>query len=163
LTGGDNWANLTGPAIKAAATRAAAPWLRDLSIDFFTQDTDLDRAVLGLSGNLATFYEILYSQGRFLSEDAEARLGVVCRAMGAGYMLLRNMSREAKLLHFKITPKVHKVQHIPFLANCMNPRFVQNYAEESLIGTCTKIWGRSMAGRHHRFVQRNALTKNWSA
>ena len=94
-----------------------------------------------------------------MSDDAVARLRVVCLAMGAAYMRLRNLSMRAGLLHFKITPKVHKVQHIPLLASCINPRFVQNYAEESLIGTCTKIWGRPMAGRHQRFVQHNALVK----
>ena len=159
LTAGDGWAFLGGPAIKAAATRAAAPWLKDLAAHFFTEDTDLDRAVVQLTDNLAAFYQILYSEGMFMSAGAEARLKAVCLSIGTACMRLRNLSMRAGLLHFKITPKVHKVQHVPMLASCINPRFCQNYAEESLIGTCTKIWGRSMAGRHQQFVQRNALVK----
>ena len=159
LKGADGWGSLCGPAIKAAATRGSAPWLKALCIAFFTSGSELDHTVLVLSLSLARFYEILYSQGRFLTDAALVELGTVTRRMGTAYQQLRNMSREAGLLHFKITPKVHKVQHIPFLSACINPRFVQNYCEESLIGTCCKIWHRSVSGRYQAHVQRNTLRK----
>ena len=79
--------------------------------------------------------------------------------MGLAYQELREISRLAGRMCFKVTPKVHKVQHLPLYSSCLNPRHVQNYAEESLIGTSTKIWARSVSGRHTQSVQPNVLVK----
>ena len=54
---------LAGPSIKAALTRACAPWIRDLGQQYCTSDTDEDRAVRQLTEALAGFYHILYTEG----------------------------------------------------------------------------------------------------
>ena len=74
-------------------------------------------------------------------------------------MRLREIARVKKWPLWNVTPKVHKMQHVPLLATVLNPRCVQNYAEESLIGTCTAIWARSVAGRYRSVVQRAVLAK----
>ena len=74
-------------------------------------------------------------------------------------MQLREVARQKGWLLWNVTPKVHKMQHVPLLASVINPRFVQNYAEESLIGTCTAIWARSVSGRYRSVAQRAVLAK----
>ena len=133
------WAQLHGPAIKAAATRSCAPWLRQLCVDFLAPDTERNRLVLQLATDLVAFYEILYATGRFLSDEELGRFKEVCERFGTNYQALREHSRVVKLLHFKVTPKVHKMQHLPLLSEVLNPRWVQNYCEESLVGTSTHL------------------------
>ena len=112
-----------------------------------------------LATDLVAFYEILYATGRLLSDEELGRFKEVCERFGTNYQALREHSRVVELLHFKVTPKVHKMQHLPLLSEVLNPRWVQNYCEESLVGTCTKIWGKSVSGRHQGTAQRNVLTK----
>ena len=79
-------------------------------------------------------------------------------------MQLRELARQNGWALWNVTPKVHKMQHLPFLASVINPRFVQNYAEESLIGTCTAIWARSVKGKYKTVAQKAVLAKNdWPA
>ena len=49
--------------------------------------------------------------------------------------------------------------HIPLYASVLNPRFVQNYAEESFIGSTTKVWHRSMFGPYKKVTQSTVLLK----
>jgi len=55
-------------------------------------------------------------------------------------MRLREDARVRGKLYWKVAPKMHKLQRTPLYATVMNPRWVQNYAEESLIGTTTWVW-----------------------
>ena len=56
-------------------------------------------------------------------------------------------------------PKVYKILHYPYFARVINPKAVQNYGEEALIGTVTNTWKRSISGRYKKKVQVNVLTK----
>ena len=80
-------------------------------------------------------------------------------SFGECFMRLREIARVKKWPLWNVTPKVHKMQHVPLLATVLNPRCVQNYAEESLIGTCTAIWARSVSGRYSTVAQRAVLAK----
>ena len=62
---------------------------------------------------------------------------------------------------FDVTPKVHKLQHVPMVCEFVNMRFIQCYLEESAVGTTTRIWMKSMAGRWRRRVQRTVLAKRF--
>ncbi len=62
-------------------------------------------------------------------------------------------------LFWRITPKVHKLMHLHLYAAVINPRWVQNYAEESLVGTTTRIWQRAMRGKYSDHVQSNVLIR----
>eukprot|EP00959_Pyramimonas_sp_CCMP1952_P017985 381448-Pyramimonas_sp.AAC.1 len=74
-------------------------------------------------------------------------------------MRLRQAAKLAGKLRWKITPKVHRLQHVPDYARLLNPRWVQNYGEESLVGTNTAIWHKTMRGRYQKSVQSIVLLK----
>ena len=74
-------------------------------------------------------------------------------------MRLREDARVRGKLYWKVAPKMHKLQHTPLHATVMNPRWVQNYAEESLIGTTTRVWQKAMRGRYRAHAQSNVLLR----
>lgn len=154
----EGWDELTGPAIKAAATRASVAWLRTLARDFLVAGTPQDRMACELIDELAEFYRILYSAGRFISIAEETRLQQVCSRFGNNFLHLREHSRRSEVNAFQVKPNIHKMMHVPMLARVLNPRYVQNYCEESLVGTCTKVWARSVAGRYRQHAQPTVLT-----
>ena len=155
----DGWAELTGTVVKAAATRHAVPWCAALCRAHLTSGSEEDRVVIQMADDLVELYRILYSAGRFLTADEVRRLRDVCLSFGRGFQYMREYSRLNSECWFNVKPKVHKMQHLPMMAEALNPRYVQNYSEESLIGTSTKIWARSVAGRYKRGVQRTVLAK----
>lgn len=60
---------------------------------------------------------------------------------------------------WQVTPKVHKMQHLPSMAKLLNPGEISCYMDEGSIGSTTKVWKRSLAGRHGEVNQRNVLAK----
>ncbi len=60
---------------------------------------------------------------------------------------------------FPVTPKTHKVQHLPLLTACINPVRVQMYSEESMMGSVTRTWRGSKRGQYRQSVQMAGLTK----
>ncbi len=155
----EGWGDLSSPVIKAAMTRQAAPWFLDLANRFFTTASPTDTAVRTCLGALVRFYDTLYSANRFLTNDEVNALRRACLDFGVAYMRLRDIARTEGLLLWPVRPKVHKMQHFPLLSEVMNPRFIQNYIEESLVGTTTTVWKRSVKGRYEEHVQRVVLMK----
>ena len=108
---------------------------------------------------LDEFYSIIYAAPIFPTDDDIGRLRSVCIDFGESFMWCKEFSRRDGLMWWEIAQKVHKMQHVPMMAAIINPRYVQCYAPESLIGTTTKVWKRSMSGRWKRAVQNVVLTK----
>ena len=74
--------------------------------------------------------------------------------------MLRNQCRIDEVNLWQVTPKVHyAVAHIPEQARLINPRFVQNYGEESLVGRITKIWAASANGPYEANAQKICLAR----
>ena len=159
LRDAQGWANLVGPTVKAANTRAFTPLLRDFARVHFASGSDRDRNVLGVLEGLASYYELLYAAPRFLPMDSIALLRQICFSIVENWMALRAAARVRSELTWKISPKVHKLQHTPLYASVLNPRHVQVYAEESLVGTTVNIWKKSVSGRYQRTVQGVVLFK----
>ena len=67
----------------------------------------------------------------FLSNDALERLSELCADMGEDVLELREAARVQALFLWRVSPKMHKMLHIPLYAACLNPRWLQNYAEVS--------------------------------
>ena len=109
--------------------------------------------------NLCEFYGILYSGELFLPDASLDRLRTVTIAFGEAYQALRAYCAEQEIFGFPVRPKVHRMQHLPRCARSINPVALQCYAEESLVGTTTRVWKRSMAGRYEPGIQRAVLTK----
>ena len=74
-------------------------------------------------------------------------------------MILREMCRGRGILAWNVTPKMHMLQHLGSFPAKVNPRWLQNYMEESSVGTTTKVWSRSASGRYRRTVQKMVLLK----
>ena len=155
----DGFAELHSPLIKAANKRAAAPLFRDLAQRHLSPHLPFDALVCQVLANLAEWYGILYDAPMFVPPPALERLQELTVSIGEDWMRLRELSRRASLLHWKITPKVHKLQHVPFYASILNPRFVQCHLEEGLIGTTAKVWQKTMRVRYASSVESVVLAK----
>jgi hypothetical protein len=155
----NGWADLHGPAIKAANTRKASGFFSELSAEYLGHGSDFDQHMASAAKLLHEFYSIIYAAPVFMTDRDLDRLRSICIEFGEHFMWCREFSRRDGLLWWEITPKVHKMQHVPKMAQMINPRFVQCYFPESLIGTTTKVWKRSMSGRYKNSAQRVVLSK----
>ena len=155
----DGWCILSGQAIKAAAIRSARGFFQHLCQQYCTSGSRMDALLLAMMNDLSEFYTILYTNGTFLSDEVLQRFQDVCISFGESYQELRGICMDEELLAFPVRPKCHRMQHLPRCARTINPVALQCYAEESLVGTTTKVWKRSMAGRYEHVVQEAVLTK----
>jgi len=155
----EGWGELHGPAIKAANTRAAVPFVHALCHKYQATASAEHRAALRLITALRDFYDTLYGQPLFVSDAALATLRACTDDFGLAYQELREWARTRRLLFFNVRPKTHGMMHVPEYAAVLNPRWVQNYSEESLIGSTCAIWKRSARGRYHAGIQRTVLVK----
>lgn len=157
------WGDLHGPAYKAANTRQASPFFRELVHKFCVSGSPCDQCLRSVVASLDNVYAVLYSAGAFLTQDSMETLRAHVLEFGLSYQRLRELSRRSEVSAFPVRPKIHKFQHIPFLAEFINPRVVQAYGEESLVGTVTKTWKGSVAGRYRARVQEMVLVKRVTA
>ena len=155
----DGWADLHGPAIKAAMTKRAAPFFSHLADTFFVAGTDEEFHAKELARDLTKFYDALDSAIMFPTNEEVEQLRDCCNSFGLHYMWCRELARQSGQCRFPIRPKVHKMQHMPLWVEIINPRAVHNYAEESQIGTTTKVWKSCMSGKYKSNVQFNVLAK----
>ena len=155
----DGWGNLAGPAYKAAKVRCAAPFFRDVVFHYCGSMSDRDQQLRRVTASLDDLYSLLYEAPMFPPDATVARVRQLCLAFGSAYQRLRELSRRAGVFAFAVTPKVHKVQHIPLLTSCINPVRVQVYSEESMMGSVTGTWRGSKNGRYRQTVQKVVLIK----
>ena len=102
----------------------------------------------------------LYGGGIFLSQDGIRALRRSLLALGAGMQTLRTLTGPEGFFGWQIRPKVHIAQHFDLQAQLgINPRWCQNYTEESAIGSTTRVWKRSATGKYRAVIQRLVLLK----
>ena len=159
LVSTDKWFDLCGPGIKSAMTRTAAQWFDSLCQKYLQTGSEDHRALCAVSKHLVQFYKILYTAPMFPSPAERARFRKTCLEFGANYQWLRDIGRRNGDLIAPVRTKVHKMQHLPRFAGIINPRYVQCYGEESLIGTTVQVWKKCMRGRYDKQAQRNVLLK----
>ena len=159
----DGWSDLSGPSIKSAMTRQAAPLMAELATAFCILDNLHDNLVKRLTSKLDEFYCLLYASDTFLSPEQLARLGVVVQELLGALQHLRHLADTTGAYRWVIRPKAHKFAHLPFVAGSINPLKISCYSDESHIGTLTKVWSKSISGRYSREAQRNVLSKRWLA
>ena len=155
----DGWAELHGKVIKAAATRHAAEAFADMAEEFLPGPDPCNTNLRIMLRSLQNIYKAMYGQPMFLSVEALRELESHCFDFGESFQRLREHGRTNNHLVCRITPKVHKMQHVPYMAELINPAFVQVYGEESLVGTTTKVYKKSMSGRYRKALQRTVLRK----
>ena len=155
----DGWAELAGPAFKAAVTRNAARFFEHLAASFCNSDTPKHQNIRKVTSNLVGFYGVLYKAGWFLNKEELVKLATHTQDFGVAYQRLRNIAAAEGELAWPIRPKAHKMMHIPELAGHINPIRVQCYSEESLMGTTARVYKKSMFGRYKATVQKVVLCK----
>jgi hypothetical protein len=118
---------------KAAAVRHVARYSHHLSIlyDDGSAHAKRRRAVNQL---LCRFYEIIDSEGRYLSVEAKLEIAEVGRLLLTIYTQLSEEAVAAMRRAWKETPKFHLFQHLCEVqcAGVGNPKFYWVYADEDL-------------------------------
>lgn len=163
LVGSSGWAELAGPAIKAAPTRAAAPFFAHLAKEYFNSFTPGDLNTCKVTANLAEFYDIIASAPMFMTDAQLQRLRLVVDNFGIALQSLRGEAEARNQLVYQVRPKVHKAMHLPLFASIINPRCVNCYVDESQMGTSQRVWRASVKGKYSNHVQRTVLAKRWLA
>ena len=154
------WATLSGKLIKAANTRALVPWLKHTADKYHAGHGGHHSSVRKVFYSLAAIEDIIYKSPMFLSDVQKEELQSQLDKMGRHWMHLRHLSDVAGCDFWQITPKVHiGICAVGEQARLINPRFVQNYGEESLIGRMTKIWSASANGPYVKSSQRLVMTR----
>eukprot|EP00969_Alexandrium_andersonii_P061740 2721904-Alexandrium_andersonii.AAC.1 len=138
LVGSSGRAELTGPAVKAANTRAAAPFFAELAGAIFTGSSPLDRAVCEATSKLSDLYHVFAARPMFLETGDLQLVDTIVKDFGIACQYLRNWAEENHHLYWQIRPKHHKAMHLPYFATIANPRFVSCYSDESQVGTSTR-------------------------
>ena len=160
LTDERGWHVLHGPLVKAANTRNLSGFLVTLTDEFYSDSVDEHvQLMCRVCRAMHRFYQIIYSAGVVLGPGEQAELRRVLFRFGATFQRLRALAAERDVMAWQITPKVHAMQHFGDFGRVLNPRWVQNYTEESHVGTVTAIWKRSAHGHYRANVQRLALLK----
>ena len=95
----------------------------------------------------------------WLSQPELADLKTAAAKFGLNYQWCREQSRIYRVLAYRVTPKVHRIQHLPEFAGLINPRCLTNYAEEGTVGSVTRIFKMSKFGRYEENVQKVVLAK----
>ena len=154
------WGLLHGRTVKAANCRALAPFLMELAMALYDNNEDeYHRCVRRLTGGMVRFFDLIYSAGVFLDTQQVDELRRIVLRVGAAYQQLRNLACDQRELLWNVVPKIHMFMHLSSQAAIVNIRWTQAYAEESQIGSTTRVWTRSAHGRYRRRVQRVVLLK----
>ena len=131
-----------------------------LACAHFRHGDEFEQMQLELVSALDEIYLLMHSSGvRFFPDEQLVRLKDLVQKFGTTFQCCREMSRQRSFMAFQVTSKVHKTMHIPLIASIINPAFCVNYAEESNVGTTTRIWKAAKHGRYRARIQRVVLLR----
>lgn len=159
-SGAGKYAALGGPTVKAANTRQAVPFLKDLADRYLTDSENMDHILIHfLIQHTLDFHRLINSSGTFFTEADLAAFKTATEGVGKYMQLLRSRAKAAKQMLWHIKPKTHYMQHFPEEAKLISPKAVQCYIEESFIGKVAQIWASSKNGPYSETIQRTGLLK----
>ena len=134
--------------------------LAHLANKYFPAHGGFASSIRKVFGSLDSAERIFYSEGMFLGDAAKKELSDCFNCLGRHWQHLRGLSATNFKNEWQITPKVHiAVCAIPEQALLINPRSVQNYGEESMVGRMTKIWNASANGPYRPSAQQVNLVR----
>ena len=155
-----DYAALSGPTVKAANTRQAMPFLKQLADRYLTNVDNLDHIFMHqLIRHTLEFNRLAWGSGVFFTAGELAAFTDATQGIGKYMQVLRSRAKVAKQLLWHIIPKTHYMQHFPAEAKLIAPRVVQCYIEESYIGKIAQIWASSKSGPHTETIQGMSLLK----
>ena len=151
---------LSSKLIKAANTRCLVPFLKHLAEQYLFPIGGYSRSVRKVFNSLDAAERLFYGAGTFLSKEQHEELVVLMNCLGRNWQYLRHLGHEANRPDWQITPKVHMtVCAVPQQAKLINPRAVQNYSEESLMGKFSKTWAATAMGPYRSSIQQTVLAR----
>ena len=122
--------------------------------------TKLQLHALKVVESLAEIYNVLYGNPDFMSDAAIGELEKVVLRLGMHYQMLQVKNMELGRTRWKSVPTVHYVAgHLVAQAEFINPRVVQGYMSESLVGVICDIYKMSQSWPFKHRVQQVALMK----
>jgi hypothetical protein len=156
--GADTFPMLKGPVVKAANTKALVPFGLYLAESLpLVSEHNKHRAKV--FRHLCRFTEIIESEGMFLSQPAQAELADVVKRCLLNYNALAMESASLGNMTWSFVPKFHIWAHFPTIALMINPRWLRNYLEESMIGRIVGVYNGIKHGPYHATAQSSALNK----
>ena len=151
---------LSSKLIKAANTRCLLPFLKHLAEQYLSPVGAHPKSVRKVFTCLDAAERIFYGAGTFLTEEQKTDLESHMNCLGRNWQYLRHLGQQAGRPDWHITPKVHMTIHaIPEQARLINPRALQNYAEESLMGRFSKSWAATATGPYRSSIQQTVLAR----
>ena len=157
----DGYAFLHGKGIKAANTRHLLPWIVELVQEFFPSDSQEHKSIRKHVLSLNHIVKLLYSQGFFLDEAAKHELEELLFKFNRHLQWLANDAVHRRLeLVWQIRPKHHYFAHFGTQARLINPRVIQAYLEEGLVGKMCDIFSSAANGpQNPKVLQGTSLHK----
>ena len=149
---------LRGPGVKAANTRAGVSFAVHLSQEL-SDGSVLALRIRGACEGLDGYLQVIYGGGIFLGREELIELERCVRLMNRSYMWLAQNAVSLGQCRFAVVPKHHYMNHLMLQARLVNPRFVQTYKGESLVGRGCSLFRASMNGPCRRTVQRTVLCR----
>jgi hypothetical protein len=152
--------DLHGQAIKAANTRAVTPYCMELQRRAVAMDpTPLEKHMFKVIESMDALYKLVYNAGFWLTLGEMDAFSKHCRRIGNNWQMLATITAGQLVRSWPQRPKLHySVAHLPRQAQLINPRFVQAYMSESMVGRVAKIYRKSMDGTHEH-VQAKVMKK----
>ena len=153
--------DLSGPAIKAANTRAIVPYALALQrMAVAMQPNRTHKHMAKALESLQAVIDIFYDNSMFLTPDTMTSLRRHLARLGSNFQVLQTLSLAAEQTRWKTQVKMHLcIAHLADQAALVNPRFTHGYRSESLVGTICTIYKASQDGPFRPHVQHVALLK----
>ena len=147
LTTEGGFPELHGPIVKAANTRSLAPFVLELQRRAVEADaTESNRHCFKALESLCAAYDLVYAAGYFLNPVEQLTLERHLTRLGVHWQRLANL--HAGQMAWQMRPKLHyAVAHVAAQARLINPRFVQTYGSEGLVGKYARYINRRRMGR----------------
>ena len=109
----------------------------------------LEKHMFKVIESLNALYALVYSASFWLTDAELDAFSKHCRRIGNNWQMLAHLTAGMLQRSWPMRPKLHySIAHMPRQAALINPRFVQAYLSESMVGNVAKIYRHSMDGPH---------------
>ena len=110
--------------------------------------------------SLRSAYDIMYTSGYVLEPQAVENLRKELTRMGQNYQLLAVRAFDNQQMRWKCTPKLYYVAaHLADEASLVNPKCVQSYSIESMVGVVCSMYAKSQSGPWQQQIQKVVMMK----
>ena len=150
---------LSGRVVKAANTRSLVPYVVELARRALAADPTNARLkhMYKVVESLNAAYELMYAAGYFLSDTQAATLASHLTRMGLHFQRVAMGAEEGA---WRMRPKLHyAVAHLAPQAVLINPRFVQTYGSEGMVGKVCGIYKAPQNGPYGAGLQLSMFDK----